>query len=283
RIDGIVGRKLPVLAVPGNHDLARPTGMDALRYAGLKHHDEDPVVQRGLWLEKRAAGEAGWLDPLFAEYRAWCERTLKPRALRAGLKLIESERAPGDFRVVVEKKGLRLGVVGLNTAWGQVGDGDFLGKLPLATEQFDALFSDELPARDWFAGLSASILMTHHPRSWLSTKGRENLEQRIYCVEGSFDMAIFGHMHAAESLAEARGGTQARLWVQAPSLFGLEHYGEEKKVSRSFGYGWGRISEDGEIRSWPYVHGYPGGSLALVEDHNNFRWVHDGLRGVILR
>ncbi|MCA9687595.1 MAG: metallophosphoesterase, partial [Myxococcales bacterium] len=167
RIDGIVGRKLPVLAVPGNHDLARPTGMDALRYAGLKHHDEDPVVQRGLWLEKRAAGEAGWLDPLFAEYRAWCERTLKPRALRAGLKLIESERAPGDFRVVVEKKGLRLGVVGLNTAWGQVGDGDFLGKLPLATEQFDALFSDELPARDWFAGLSASILMTHHPRSWL--------------------------------------------------------------------------------------------------------------------
>src|SRR5690606_38979511 len=90
-----------------------------------------------------------------------------------------------------------------------------------------------------------------------------------------------GHMHEPESLLVGRGGTSPRLYFQAPSLFGLEWYGRPQE-SRSFGYAWGRIRADGELRVWPQIDATQGGRLALVDDPS-VEWGRDGRDGVLLR
>ncbi|MFO7567681.1 MAG: SUMF1/EgtB/PvdO family nonheme iron enzyme [Enhygromyxa sp.] len=276
RIEAWLGRKLPVFAVPGNHDLARPDNpRDKYFYAGLKHYEDEELVRENLWKQP-----PGFLQPLFAEYENWVERDMKPRAQRADHAIHWSARVPGDFSVVVQKGELRLGLVGLNSAWAQVDGGDYQGKLPLPAEQFYAALPGADQPLDWFKGVDAALLLTHHPRSWLSKRAREIYERDIH-PPGRFDLALFGHMHEPESLLEGRQGTVARLFFQAPSLFGLEWYGRNEE-SRSFGYAWGRIRADGEIRVWPQMAADRAGGLALVDDPS-FDWDRDREDGVLLR
>ena len=47
------------------------------------------------------------------------------------------------------------------------------------------------------------------------------------------------------------GGGAARSEYQSPSLCGLEHYGKSKE-KRGFGFSLTSLSEDGEMRVWPY-------------------------------
>lgn len=276
RIEAWLGHRLPVLAVPGNHDLARPDNpRDKYFYAGLKYYEDEELIRDNLWQQP-----PGFLQPLFAEYERWVERDLEPRAQRADHSIHWSARVPGDFSVVVQKGDLRLGVVGLNSAWSQIDGGDYLGKLPLPAEQFYAALPGADQPLDWFEGVDAALLLTHHPRSWLSKRAREIYERDIH-PPGRFDLALFGHMHEPESLLEGRAGAAARLFFQAPSLFGLEHYGR-KQESRSFGYAWGRIRADQEIRVWPQMAANRAGGLALVDDPS-FEWGSDGKDGVLLR
>src|SRR4029079_12022461 len=57
-----------------------------------------------------------------------------------------------------------------------------------------------------------------------------------------------------------------RCYFQAPSLFGLEHYGTLQE-DRLFGYAWATLSAAGEVRIWPLVHVRRGdGQGAFVHD-----------------
>src|SRR5690606_20503107 len=130
----------------------------------------------------------------FVEYEKWVERDVKPRAQRGQHAIHWSERVPGDFSAVVQKGELRLGLVGLNTAWAQIDSGDFQGKLPLPSEQFFAALPSAEAQLDWFKGVDAALLLTHHPRSWLSKRASAEYERDIH-PPGRFDLALFGHMH----------------------------------------------------------------------------------------
>jgi len=60
----------------------------------------------------------------------------------------------------------------------------------------------------------------------------------------------------------------SRYYFQAPSLFGLEHYGSAKE-RQAMGYAWGTLSADGEVRIWPLERVRRGaGTHAFVHDQS---------------
>lgn len=274
RINSWLDVELPVFAVPGNHDLARPTKMsDKLKYSSLARHEDDELVRAVLWQDK-----PGFLRPLFREYDKWSQRTMLARIRRAKHDVHCSARAPGDYSAIIEKHGLRLGIVGLNSSWMQVDDGDYEEKLQLPTEQFLAALPPGSQPLDWFRRVNASLLLTHHPPSWLSPRARRSFERDIF-PPGRFRLWLCGHMHEPETRSESRDGTAARIVFQAPSLFGLEGYGSSRE-SRSFGYAWGRIASSGEIRVWPKIVVQRGGSSMFVDDPK-FEPATDSLGGFV--
>ncbi|MCP4663869.1 MAG: NACHT domain-containing protein, partial [bacterium] len=110
-----------------------------------------------------------------------------------------------------------------------------------------------------------SLLLMHHPPSWLSARARKDFLATIYTPE-RFALCLHGHLHRARSKGLAEAGGPPRYYFQAPSLFGLEHYGTSRE-RHAFGYAWGRISATGEVRVWPLVRVVRGdGAAAFVHD-----------------
>jgi hypothetical protein len=86
-------------------------------------------------------------------------------------------------------------------------------------------------------------------------------------------------MHEGRTESSAIAGGKPRYFFQAPSLFGLEHY-ETKEEDRLFGYAWGTLSAEGEVRLWPLKHIRRGsGEGAFVHDD---AFPEDGA-GVLIR
>ena len=109
-----------------------------------------------------------------------------------------------------------LCIVGLNSAWLQYSDSDFERKLSLPTRQFQAVLphagiSNPL---DIFKRYRRTLLMLHHPPSWLSPAA-----QNISCSEiflpNRFDMCLYGHMHA-ESAKQVISTAQHSIRIPKP-------------------------------------------------------------------
>lgn len=281
RIRGWLGvDELPMFAVPGNHDLPRPKPdafQSTLLYESLGDHYESSETARGmLWESKLAPGAARPHDALFADYMAWMQRRVVEPARARGRMIHSSPRMPGDFSAVFEQSGLRLGIVGLNSTWVQFRSGNYEGRLQLPSEQLQAA----LPNSDFFRGVDDALLLTHHPPSWLSKRAFTVYERDIH-PPGRFALALFGHAHSANSQLVARDGAVARAYYQAHSLFGLEKYGTAEE-SRVFGYAWGCLRGDGELRVWPRRVVTQAGAYAFERD-TDFRHVDDERGGVLLR
>ena len=130
----------PVVPVPGNHDLARPTGRALRNLAFLESYAQgrdDPLIaqfQDDLWQHEDAADIA----PLFADYQAWLGRSILPQLQGPAFDLHRSH-FPGDLSLVYRPQGkVPLLLVGLNSAWMQFQEGDRQGRLELPLEQFQA-------------------------------------------------------------------------------------------------------------------------------------------------
>jgi len=256
-----------IVTVPGNHDLQRPQGLAALQYRVLETYanrdDEDVrLVEETLWTEK----DGSFIEPLFTNYQAWfCRRLLPVLQNRAKLHL---SHFPGDFCLEFEPAGaFPLCLVGLNSTWQQYKGGDFERKLSLSGRQFQAA----LPATDGTSPLevfkrhSRAFLMMHHPPDWLSKSGRAAFFESIY-PPARFDLCLHGHMHEGRTTSVTTSGGKPRYFFQAPSLFGLEHYGTARE-KRMFGYAWGSLSVAGEVRLWPLKYVRRGsGEGAFVHD-----------------
>jgi hypothetical protein len=249
-----------LLAVPGNHDVQRPSGAAKRGYRLLREYDtlddqdEDLAdLRRELWQERNAA----FLSPLFSNYVAWAERSMLPRlaerSLPSGLRIegLHRSHLPGDLSVVAARDGLRLLLVGLNSAWIQFDGGDFKGKLHVPIEQLHAALSpDEHAALRRFDEVDASLLLMHHPRDWLSPAAARTFDGYVYPARDErFSAFMFGHMHEARSETSSGNGGAMRYFYQSPSLFGLEHYGETQ-ARLDVGYTLGALYEDEEIRLW---------------------------------
>ncbi|MCX4242076.1 SUMF1/EgtB/PvdO family nonheme iron enzyme [Paraliomyxa miuraensis] len=274
RLNGWLGREVPVFAVPGNHDVVRSDD-DPYLYAWTMQYDADPKLADALWKKGKPL-----LDPLFPHYKAWAEARMVRSLRTAGWAPYQSPRVPGDASVVVTKGSMRLGLVGLNTAWGHWKDVKE-GTLPLAREQLLAALPPRDRPLDWFKDVPDSLLLTHHPPGWLSEPGR-SVYGELVSWPGRFALALYGHVHEGRSTVESISGGASQASFQAQSIFGLEHYGTRKQ-SLSVGYSWGRITARGEVRVWPMRSVERHSGRRAFDRDQGFEPAKDELGGVVLR
>lgn len=214
------------VTVPGNHDLRRPMSGDATA-RGLRSYHEDGDLRRAV--HHSSSETARQLRKLFAEY----ERFFKEHILSVWKSQGLAHRIgnlPGDFALTVQKSGLRIGLVGCNSAYLQLGDEDYERRLSVEPEQIPVDLPQFVDSSD------AALLLLHHPPSWLSSRSLKLFEQDIY-PPGRFLACLFGHMHGHRATTELGASQLPRRYLQGSSLFGLEHYGqnsEERVIGYSF-------------------------------------------------
>ncbi len=262
-----------LLPVPGNHDLYRPD--EKLPEARvLKSWDEDEGVQNEFWqISENRYREL--IEKSFSEYTKWYSNpslSHTPSQMKQGC-------LPGEFSATIEKNGIKLGIVGLNTSFLQLSAGDYEGKLALHPSQLTAVCGEQV--NDWVERHHLCFLLTHHPPQWLGEKARRYLNEEI-AVPGRFAMHFFGHMHGTKYSKITVGGSESKRYWQENSLFGLKYFkrnGDE--MERIHGYAAGRLvfnvnENTGELRFWPrkaelhdagYWHIVEDSSITLNDDH----------------
>jgi predicted MPP superfamily phosphohydrolase len=234
-IDTVFDARVPVFAVPGNHDLARPQGAATESHRWLTRRDNR---KRREQVFKRGSDEHKAVCTLFKNWQTVSKTQLEPR-LRdvAGAKLYPGLLA-GDQYFRASFGGIRIGLVGVNSTWRDL-RGGAKGKGELTVDR------RQLPARIELARLGdendVTFLLQHQPPSWLDDPESWNRDLAAFV-----DVAWFGHMHRHKV-------TQTRARVQGASILGLEHYLGAKE-NRRIGYAWGRIEHANNllhIRIWP--------------------------------
>lgn len=250
-----------LLPIPGNHDLVRPSEKSpSVRL--LAKWSDNPEIHEEFW-EDANSEYRKLIEGAFANYTEWRDKC----PFLGNLK-IQRGLLPGDFSTTLEKDGMKIGVVGLNTTFLQLTGGNYEGRLAWSSRQFHKACGGDGPK--WVSQHNASLLLTHQPRLWLDKHSRE-AEYAEIAPAGRFAVHLFGHMHEHLIHSEASGGGADRRFWQGCSLFGLEEYGEgSEKKARSHGYAAGSIELEkgsGFIRTWPRV--------ALSDEFNGWRIVAD--------
>lgn len=243
RINELGGDPKLIIA-PGNHDLERPDPMMPAAYA-LSQYWRDQALRERFW-----SGDSTYVDfvkGLFSQFAAF-----QAKLVADGLHLPPDQCGifPGDASYTLEIDGCRVGIVCLNSAWLQTGAGEYEGQLHIDTKQLLAVTGEN--PDDWVARNAVNLLVTHHPHSWLHPQSLDGWNNDINPA-GRFDLHLFGHMHEPATISVSVGGSLPRRNVQAPSLFGLETFGNGE-VQRIQGYSGGRLEVDGENRvftCWP--------------------------------
>jgi hypothetical protein len=275
-----------LLPVPGNHDIERPSGTGALGYGTLERYHLGlsdggvRTVHDELW--GKTAGRrptARFVRPLFKHYQAWFRRTALP-ALERRTRALHLSHFPVDFTAEIALRGVvPVAVVGLNSTWQQIGPGDRERKLVLPAEQLFAALPRAKGGNPLalFDRRPRALLLMHHPPGWLSAESRRSFQEEIYPA-GRFDLCLHGHLHDPESRSESIGGSRDRRYFQAPSLFGLERWGEPGG-QRRVGYAWGELAADGTVRLWPQAQEARAGGSVFAFD----RWFEaDAEDGLVL-
>jgi len=238
-----LGSDPALFAVPGNHDLVRP---DPRRpeVRLLARWEDHADVREELWTDSTSPYRR-LIQEAFAPFTAWnaAAHLRRPAELQTGL-------LPGDASAALEKDGLRLGLLGLNTSFLQLGDGPWEGRLALDPRQFHGATGGDGPR--WVRGCDLALICSHQGPGWLNPDSQTALNGEI-AIPGRFLAHLYGHMHEASSASLAVGGAAAwRRW-QGTSLFGLEGWGAG--TERRHGYAAGRLDIDSagraSLRLWP--------------------------------
>jgi len=246
------GPKPFLLVVPGNHDLKRPGSMDlgCKSLTKLWHTDDD--IREAIWKKQKNHDCWKTIETAFANYCKWLKAVYKvfpkPPGMKPGL-------LPGEFAVSLAKDSFQIGVVGLNTAFLQLTEGDFKGKLDAHPAQITELLGQNY--QDWEGEHDACFLLTHHPMDWLSKEGKEHFES-VIAPPGRFALHLFGHQHdPGLDYIQLGGSPNTRRTACGCSLFSIEKYVDWEKniqVDRRHGYSAGclELSDNGiSMRLWP--------------------------------
>jgi hypothetical protein len=255
------GRTPLLCVIPGNHDLLRPPIESAVVKALTRLWWSDNSLRRSFW----SASSGEYRDAVrryFASYLDWYEKTPIPKLQ------ISPGALPGDFSAIFRKNGVELGVVGLNSTFLQISEGDFKGKLDLHVSQMSSACGGD-PVR-WTASRTATVLLTHHPPSWLAPEALTHFKQELY-PSGRFLAHYCGHLHEPEMLDVAEAGGAPRRTRQGTSLFGLEEWSGPDPRKRHHGYSAGQFVfevENGYEKLWPRTTMKArDGGLNLCPDH----------------
>jgi hypothetical protein len=251
------------LAVPGNHDLQWPDAKSGtVRAMRLWHADRE--LREIFWADN-ANEYRGLIQHVFRPYTGWWDR----RALPANVSW-QRGILPGDFSASYEKDGLRLGIVGLNSAFLQLGKGYREGQLDLDPRQLHEVCAEDPVV--WTKAHDINVLMTHHPPKWLAPEAQKHLQSEI-APGDRFLLHLFGHIHESVFERFRRGGGGMKRELQGASLFGLEfsETPEGRQVQRAHGYTAGRFEVEGKrgmLRLWPRkLTGIHSGEWRMVADY----------------
>ena len=111
-------------SVPGNHDLVRPAPKTSVVVALRAWHDQS-VVRQAFWNDATSEYRIA-INASFEQYVIWMKSLSN-----AGIPLCDSRGGiiPGDFSAALSVSGLKIGLIGLNSAFLQLADGDYKGRL----------------------------------------------------------------------------------------------------------------------------------------------------------
>jgi hypothetical protein len=132
-----------LVAVPGNHDLFRPDATkDNAAIDTLLDPDQFTRIAAKFW-DQPDGSYRRVINHSFAAWRDWwASAPHRPADLTTG-------EIPGDLAVTITKGERRIGLMGLNTAFLQLGPGDYQGKLVWDPRQVHALCPTASTAGTW--------------------------------------------------------------------------------------------------------------------------------------
>ncbi len=236
----------PLITVPGNHDLLRPSTENAAVKA-FRHWHEDADLRKQFWGSSKNEYRAT-INECFYNYTIWLQ-TLSlphPKEIKYGL-------LPGDFSIVLEIGGASFGIIGINTAFLQLTKDDYKGQLDIHENQIHNACSGDPVS--WCKEKDITLLISHHGPEWLHPNAQARLKGEI-SPPGRFFAHLYGHMHEPFTASISEGGAEIRRYLQGPSLFGLKTYRE--RVKRIHGYTACRIEinkteTEGRLQLWPRI------------------------------
>jgi Calcineurin-like phosphoesterase len=175
---GKLGSSPVLLAVPGNHDLARPKDSSAAVRRLLNWaHDQD-LRGTDFWDEKRGREYRRVIDPAFKGYMRWWRARGAAHPLPGWVEQNVDGLLPGDFAATIRKDGVSLGVVGLNTSFLQLSGKIGRGNLALHPSQLNRVCGGDPGA--WAEKHDVCLLMTHHPPEWLAPDALAYYQSAIF-------------------------------------------------------------------------------------------------------
>lgn len=213
-------------AVPGNHDVQRGSLGRLVKPALWENWDN---YAENLFFgdpddEVRIQSIAS-----FKNYKDWTDAKNSPFSFAN----IESVGVlPGDYAANVEIDGVKLGILGLNSAFRHFSDAAAPDTLTVAPLQVQAAAGGDLQA--WSSTLDFGLVLSHHPFTWL--KNRPDATDAVFGGHHRIKLHLCGHLHEEHYTANALGSAGAHLVHQGPSLFGLENYGAKSDGQREHGY-----------------------------------------------
>jgi Calcineurin-like phosphoesterase len=213
--------KFPSFAVvPGNHDVSRP----------LKASADQTVLEQAWNADTQAAFMADedfylrpFVNELFANYQAWLSRQPMPMVDNSHLGIL-----PGEFSATLTENGMRIGILGLNSAFRHISDRASEGSLTLTAEQAQFACGGDLPA--WSAQHNVCLVLTHHPMSWINNA--DTMIDTLFNDVTNVRLHLCGHLHEQKYSLAGLGSTASYLTHQGPSLFGLDNYGKSDETRR---------------------------------------------------
>lgn len=266
-----LGSEPVFVAVPGNHDLVRPLEESAVVHS-LRVWNDDEGLRRTFWSDQECDYRTA-VQEAFQNWQEWAELTIDWEKLH---EFNHDGVLPGDFIATWEKRGLRIGILGLNSAALQLAGGDYQGRLSLHASQ-----ASELAGKlyKWVDDHDACFLLTHHDPTWLDAAGKEAWQAEI-AKPGRFVIHLCGHRHQQERTLVRAGGAEPRRINIGRSLFGLEWYEHRnERVERHHGYsaGWIDFGETREMRIWPrWAVKQQAGHLEIKPDQSDMLDVDEG-------
>lgn len=279
-----------LLAVPGNHDLVRPSGelLQSSPYNELKDSWAKPYHQKAFWAAKPVSESRKLVRKAFANYAAWWNGLADGRKLKADHEGV----LPGDLSATFTKDGITLGLVGLNSAFLQLGDGieEDDGVLDIRPAQLNAACGPK-GAAAWIDAHDVNFLLTHHPATWL-VDGGSHFVNDVCEGPDRFALHLFGHMHEQRVAELSIQGGQPRRTIQGAALFSLEPWGGSARPRLIAGYSAGRLIKQGTGYGYallPRLRAQVGGEFRMVKDtsfeydspaHEATRWRRIRRRGV---
>ncbi|MGY4641662.1 metallophosphoesterase family protein [Pseudomonas sp. TE24901] len=232
-----------LVVVPGNHDLTRPAADCSLLMAVENFRKRSSV--RDSLTKDDGSEYRKELNAAFSNYENFITSLENSE-----IPLAATSRGifPGDCAGVIEVNGLRVGIVGLSSAWSHLEQGDFKGKLEFSDLQVNAAVGGDI--EKWSYANHINLLVTHHPKDWLNPDALKDFQNEISPL-GRFDAHLFGHMHELSTRSYGFGGQQVKREYQAASLFGSER-DSNGTITRRHGFSIAKIdAERGYLSVWP--------------------------------